>query len=116
MPRAKSGASPADPGAANSEIFFMRAAARRLDHEYAVWGRVVQGLGVVRAVKVGEPPADPDRMTRVRVAADLPGAERPNLEVLNEHGPAFARAVGRLRQEKGPAFSVCDVTIPTRQP
>jgi peptidylprolyl isomerase len=106
----------ADPGTANSEIFFMRAAARRLDHEYAVWGRVVQGLDVVRAVKVGEPPADPDRMVRVRVAADLPAAERPDLEILNERGPAFARAVAKLRQQKGAAFSVCDMTIPTRQP
>src|SRR5262249_4218977 len=26
---------------ANSEIFFMRAPARRLDHDYAVWGQVV---------------------------------------------------------------------------
>ena len=106
----------ADPATANSEIFFMRAAARRLDHDYAVWGRVVQGLGVVRAVAVGEPPAAPDRMVRVRVAADLPAAEWPNLEILNERGPAFARAVAQLRRQKGPAFSVCDVTFPTRQP
>ena len=106
----------ADPGTANSEIFFMRAPARRLDHEYAVWGRVVQGLDVVGAVKVGEPPADPDRMVRVRVAADLPATERPRLEVLNERGPAFARAVAQLRQKKGASFSVCDVTIPARHP
>jgi peptidylprolyl isomerase len=106
----------ADPGTANSEIFFMRAAARRLDHEYAIWGRVVQGLDVVRAVKVGEPPADPDRMVRVRVAADLAAPDRPNLEVLNERGPAFERAVAQLRREKGAAFSACDVTISTRQP
>ena len=106
----------ADPGSANSEIFFMRAPARRLDHEYAVWGRVVEGLGVVRAVTVGEPPADPDRMLRVRVAADLPAAEQPRLEVLNERGPAFARAVAQLRQQKGPAFSICDVTITARHP
>ena len=104
----------ADPGTANSEIFFMRAPARRLDHEYAVWGRVVQGLEVVRAVKVGEPPADPDRMVRVRIADDLPAAERPRLEVQNERGPAFARSVANLRQKRGPAFTVCDVTIPTR--
>lgn len=104
----------ADPGTANSEIFFMRAAARRLDHEYAVWGRVVQGLDVVRAVKVGEPPADPDRMTRVQVAADMPAAERPKLDVLNERGPAFARAVAEQRRKSGADFTVCDVTIPTR--
>jgi peptidylprolyl isomerase len=106
----------ADPGTANSEIFFMRAPARRLDHEYAVWGRVVRGLGVVRAVQVGEPPADPDAMVRVRVAADLPDAERPRLEVLNERGGAFQKLVAELRRKRGAAFSVCDVTIPTRQP
>jgi peptidylprolyl isomerase len=104
----------ADPGTANSEIFFMRSAARRLDHEYAVWGRVVQGLEVVRAVKVGEPPADPDRMLKVRVAADLPPAERPRLRVLNERGAAFAARVAALRRRKGADFSVCDVEIPVK--
>lgn len=104
----------ADPGTANSEIFFMRDAARRLDHEYAVWGRVVQGLDVVRAMNVGEPPANPDKMMRVRLAADMPEAERPRLDVLNERGPAFARAVAALRLKNGAAFTVCDVTISTR--
>ena len=105
----------ADPGTANSEIFFMRDAARRLDHDYAVWGRVVQGQDVVRAIKVGEPPADPDRMARVRVAADMPPAERPKLDVVNERGPAFARSVAAQARKMGPAFSVCDVELPTRQ-
>jgi peptidylprolyl isomerase len=104
----------ADPGTANSEIFFMRAPARRLDHEYAVWGRVVQGLEVVRAVTVGEPPADPDRMTRVSVAADLPAAERPRLEIMDERGPAFRKRVAALRARRGADFSVCDVEVPIR--
>jgi peptidylprolyl isomerase len=101
---------------ANSEIFFMRAPARRLDHDYAVWGRVVEGMGVVRAIKVGEPPADPDRMQRVRLAADLPPAERPRLEVANPRGPAFRARVAKLRAELGPGFTICDVPIAVRQP
>lgn len=101
---------------ANSEIFFMRAPARRLDHDYAVWGRVVQGLDVVRAINVGEPPQSPDRMTRVRLAADLPPSERPALQVLNERGPLFAAQLQRLRAEKGAAFTVCDLPIVTRKP
>ena len=99
---------------ANSEIFFMRAPARRLDHDYAVWGRVVRGMDVVRAIAVGEPPAAPDRMIRVRLAADLPVGERPNVEVLNERGARFAAEVARLKRRLGPAFSVCDVVLPTR--
>jgi peptidylprolyl isomerase len=101
---------------ANSEIFFMRAPARRLDHDYAVWGRVVQGLEVVRAIQVGEPPADPDRMIRVRLAADLPAAERPRLEVANPDGPAFRARAAAAKARLGARFSVCDLPNVVRQP
>jgi peptidylprolyl isomerase len=101
---------------ANSEIFFMRAPARRLDHDYAVWGRVVQGLEVVRAIKLGEPPADPDRMTRVSLLADLPPAGRPRLEVTDTAGPAFQAQAARARARLGARFSVCNLRIEVRQP
>ncbi|HEX5377776.1 MAG TPA: peptidylprolyl isomerase [Phenylobacterium sp.] len=104
----------ADPGTANSEIFFMRDAARRLDRDYAVWGKVVVGLDVVRAVAVGEPPARPDRMVRVRVASDLPDAERPKVEVMNERSAAFAGLVAKARRAGGADFTVCDVEVPVR--
>lgn len=100
----------------NAEIFFMRAPARRLDHDYSVWGRVVQGLDVVRAVKVGEPPADPDRMIRVRLMADLPPGERPTLQVADTTGPAFRAQAAALKAKLGPEFSVCDLTVAVRQP
>ena len=99
---------------ANSEIFFMRAASRRLDRDYTVWGRAVVGMDVVLAVKVGEPPADPDRMLKVRLAADLPAAERPDFEVMDENGRAFATLVEQTRQAKGADFSICDVAVPVR--
>lgn len=104
----------ADPGSANSEIFFMRDAARRLDHDYTVTGRVVVGLDVVRAVAVGEPPAAPDRMTRVRIAADLPAAERPAVEVEDERGADFRARAAAAKRERGPAFSICDVELRSR--
>jgi peptidylprolyl isomerase len=104
----------ADPGTSNSEIFFMRAPARRLDHDYTVWGRVVQGLEVVRGVAVGEPPPHPDRMVRVQVAADMPPAERPRLEVQDTRGAAFQMQIARLVAQKGAAFSVCDLQIAVR--
>jgi peptidylprolyl isomerase len=100
---------------ANSEIFFMRAPARRLDHDYAVWGTVVEGLEVVRAAAVGEPPARPDRMIQVRLAADMPPGDRPQLEVMNEKGASFKDHVMRIRNQKGAAFSICDVTVPVRK-
>ncbi len=104
----------ADPGTANSEIFFMRDASRRLDHDYAVWGRVVAGLDVVRAIAVGEPPKAPDKMIRVRVLADLAPADRPRLEVADMRGSAFAQQIARLRLTRGADFTPCDVAIPTR--
>ncbi|MDZ4374821.1 MAG: peptidylprolyl isomerase [Phenylobacterium sp.] len=104
----------ADPGTANSEIFFMRAPARRLDHEYTVVGRVVRGLPAIMAVAVGEPPKVPDLMLKVRMASDLPPAERPKVEVLNEKGPAFQAKVEALKRERGASFSICDVEIDSR--
>ena len=99
---------------ANSEIFFMRAPARRLDHDYAVWGRVVAGLDVVRAINIGEPPANPDRMLRVRLAADLPTADQPRLRVINTAGPLFRRLGAERVRRAGAAFTVCDVPIAVR--
>ena len=104
----------ADPGTANSEIFFMRASARRLDHEYTVVGRTVSGLEAILAVAVGEPPKVPDLMLKVRMMADLPEAERPRLEVMDTRGPAFQARVAALKREKGAAFSICDVEVPSR--
>lgn len=105
----------ADPGSANSEVFFMRAPSRRLDHEYTVWGRVVRGLDVVRAIAVGEPPAAPDRMVRVRVAADLPPAERPHLEMLDPATAAFRTRLAAVKAARGAAFSICDLEVPVRE-
>jgi peptidylprolyl isomerase len=105
----------ADASTANSEIFFMRDAGRRLDHDYAVWGRVVEGLDVVRAINVGEPPAAPDKMIRVRVMVDLAPADRPRLEAMDVRSPDFARLIARARRDKGADFTPCDIAIPTRK-
>ena len=70
------------------------------------------GLDVVRAMAVGEPPAAPDKMLKVRVASDLPEAERPKVEVLDEHSAAFGKLVAKARAEKGADFTVCDVEVP----
>jgi len=100
---------------ANAEIFFMRAPARRLDHDYAVWGQVVAGLEVVRAINVGEPPKDPDKMLKVRVAADLPPDQRPKVEVLNPNGPEFRARLARLKALKGAGFTICDLAMLGRE-
>ena len=101
----------ADPGTANSEIFFMREASRRLDHDYTVVGRAVVGLEVLRAVSIGEPPPVPDLILRVRVAADMSAAERPDLRAQDPRGPAFQARIAALKQSKAADFTVCDLEV-----
>jgi len=106
----------ADVDTANSEIFFMRAPARRLDHDYAVWGRVVEGLDVVRAIQIGEPPTNPDRMIQVRVASDLPADQRRLAQAENTQSAAFLAKAARLKAKRGASFTLCDVPIASRSP
>ena len=101
------------PDSGNSQFFLMRAAQTNLDQKYTPWGRVIAGLDVVRAIKVGEPPAPPvDTMTKVRVLADMPAAERPTVRVIDPAGPWFHAMVERVRKQKVIDFSVCDLDLP----
>jgi peptidylprolyl isomerase len=103
-----------DPDSANSQFFLMRAGYPSLEKRYTAWGRVIAGQDVVRAIKVGEPVADPmDHMERVRLLADLPGAERPKVRVIDPNGAWFKAELDRVRRLKGADFSACDVEIPS---
>ena len=102
-----------DPDSANSQFFFMRQAYPSLNKKYTAWGRVLIGEDVVRAIKVGAPPADPqDKMITVRLGSDLPPDKRPKLYVLDTRTAAFRGLIDKARAEKGADFSVCDVEIP----
>jgi peptidylprolyl isomerase len=102
-----------EPNSANSQFFLMRAAYPSLERNYTGWGRVISGQSVVTAIKAGEPVPDPqDRMERVRVLADLPEAERPNIRVIDPAGAWFKGEVARAQARGGDNFSACDVNIP----
>ncbi len=103
-----------DADDANSEFFLMRQAYPSLDKRYTVFGRVIVGLDVVRALKTGEPVKDPDAMTRVRVLADIPVGERPKVEVMDTRSKAFGKRLAEARRRRGADFSVCDVEVPAR--
>jgi peptidylprolyl isomerase len=55
---------------ANSQFFIMFDEGSFLNGEYTVVGEVVDGMDVVDKLKRGEPPAKPDRIIRMLVAAD----------------------------------------------
>src|SRR6266705_2311295 len=59
-----------EPNSANSQFFIMYADGAFLDGKYTVVGEVVSGMDVVDKIKKGEPVPNPDKMTRVQVAAD----------------------------------------------
>ena len=103
-----------EPNSANSQFFLMRAKYPKLEKQYTAFGRVIAGQDVVLAIKTGEPVADPqDRMERVRLLADLPPGERPNVRVIDPAGSWFKAELARVRAQEGAAFSACDVKIPS---
>ncbi len=61
----------ADPDSADSQFFICLAPAPHLNGQYTVWGQVVEGMELVDALPAGSPPANPGRMLRVRLLADL---------------------------------------------
>jgi peptidylprolyl isomerase len=104
-----------DPDSANSQFFFMRQHYPTLDKTYTAFGRALSGLDVIRAIKAGEPVVEPqDKMLTVRVLAEMPAAERPSVQVMDTHTPAFLALVDKRRAEQGGAFNICDLDIPVR--
>ena len=66
------------PDSADSQFFICFDDASFLDKKYTVWGRVIDGMENVDKIKRGEPPANPDKIVSVRVAADArPSRGRP---------------------------------------
>ena len=60
----------ANPNSANSQFFINFSDNHFLNGQYTVYGRVISGMEHVDAITRGEPPATPDRMVSVKVAAD----------------------------------------------
>ena len=60
-----------NPNSADSQFFICFASAPHLNGQYTVWGKVIDGMEYVDKIAVGEPPANPDKMVKVRVAADV---------------------------------------------
>lgn len=104
-------------------------APRRLDRNLTVVGRVVAGMERLSALPRGHGPlgfyTQPRNRTpivRIRVAADLPPAERPDLEILKTHSRTFARLLEAARDRHDAFYAtppgkvgICDVPVPVRE-
>ncbi len=103
-------------------------APRQLDRNIALIGRVVQGMEILSVLPRGtgalgfyEQPAERVPITSVRMAADVPPAERSTVELMRTDTQTFAALVEarRNRQDewyKVPAgyIDICNVPIPVR--
>ena len=111
-----------------SELFtVIGATARRLDRNYALVGRVVQGMENLSALPRGTAEMGvyakdqmPTPIAAVRIAADMPAEERPRFEYLRTGSPAFADYVqlASHRADYGvpsPGADLCAVPVPIRK-
>ncbi len=60
----------ANPNSANSQFFINFKDNDFLNGQYTVYGQVTSGMEHVDSIVKGEPPANPDKMISVKVAAD----------------------------------------------
>ena len=65
-----------NPDSADSQFFIMLGRAPHLDGAYSIWGKVVSGMNFVDNIKKGDSRrngsvSDPDKIVRMRVAADV---------------------------------------------
>ncbi|WP_187431301.1 Peptidyl-prolyl cis-trans isomerase B [Roseobacter fucihabitans] len=60
-----------NPDSANSQFFINFKDNDFLNGQYTVYGQVIEGMEHVDAITKGEPPAEPDRIISMKVAADV---------------------------------------------
>lgn len=59
-----------DPNSGDSQWFICFNNCSFLNGQYTVWGQVIDGMEHVDAITKGEPPANPDEIIKLQVAAD----------------------------------------------
>ena len=120
-----------DPTSGNGNTLYVPIgqAARRLDHQLAVIGRVLDGMQWLSALPRGPEPmgmytdtAQRTGIEWVRLASDMPAAQRPKLQVLRSDSASFARLVESKRNRKDAFYTypigvigLCDVPLPVRK-
>lgn len=121
--------SASDSGGGSSLYAVNGHAPRHLDRNITVVGRVVWGMALLSTLPRGtaalgfyDKPELNVPITSVRVAADVPEAERTKLEVMRSDSAAYRAVIDAQRHRGGPwnKFSpgfieLCNATIPVRQ-
>ena len=119
---------PADSGGGTELYVVIGHAPRHLDRNVTLLGRVVQGIELLSALPRGagalgfyEKPEQRVPIKAIRVAADVPLAERTDLQVLRTDTPLFKDLIESRRNRRDNWFKfqvghieICNVPIPVR--
>lgn len=110
-----------------SELFTpIGQAARRLDRNYTIVGRVIEGMKYLSALTRSDAPlgvyataAERTPIVSVRLASDIPAAQRPHFEYRAADNPRFAAMLDLRLHPKGMValggIDVCDVPLAARR-
>jgi peptidylprolyl isomerase len=104
----------------------------RLERNLSAFGRVIDGMQYVQKLERGDPAVDmgviqdkarADAIIRMRLASDMPKAERPKFQVMRTDGDAFAQFKEGKRNIANPFFfrkpapilDICAIQAPVRR-
>ena len=102
---------------------------RQLDRNIALVGRVIEGIDRLSSLPRGPAPMGfytdkglPTAITKIRMASDMPAADRPSFEYLDTNSPSFARYL-RVKANRHDDFyrtpaggvDLCNVNVPVRK-
>jgi peptidylprolyl isomerase len=120
---------PQDSGGGAEVYVVIGQAPRHLDRNVTLFGQVVQGMELLSSLPRGSGPMGfydkPEQMVpikSIRVAADVPSAERSDLEVMRTDSDTFLRLVESRRNRREGWFlfragriDLCNIPIPVRK-
>jgi cyclophilin family peptidyl-prolyl cis-trans isomerase len=111
-----------------AELFMpVGGSARRLDRNYTIVGRVIEGAGFLSGLPRSDTPmgmyataAERLPIISVRLASDMPAPSRPHYQYRAADNPRFAALIASKRDPKPPTvglggLDVCDVALATRR-
>jgi peptidylprolyl isomerase len=118
-----------ESGTGNELYVVIGQSPRQLDQNVAVVGKVWRGMELLASLPRGtgdglgmyEKPEQRVPIKSIRLASEVPAAERTNLEVLRDERPVFAQFVEARRNRsddwyihKAGHIDVCNISVPVR--
>lgn len=117
-----------DSGNGSALYAIIGQAPRRLDHNLAVAGRVLQGMQYLSALPRGTGPmgfyakaSERTTILSVKLASELPPAQREKIQVLRTSSPTFTAMIDAARHGRNAFYptpvgklGICDIHAPVR--